>query len=184
MITPNHLTIVRIIIALALPYLLIFHKSPIMLIIAVVGFVVACITDYYDGQLARAKAMESDFGKIADPIADKILVLGLMAVFCYYKLYGILWIVFIFIREISVTITRLVLFKRGKVIPAEQAGKFKVGAQIASVYFSFAFWTALDIESSWMPVLAGIHFAMIFYANAFTMYSGILFFYALRKNES
>src|SRR3990167_7632457 len=123
MITPNRLTVVRIIIAFVCPVILITQRSLTNELIVMVLFTLACVTDWWDGHLARKKSMITNLGKIADPIADKLLIIGLMFTFAYLELYGYEWVLVIFIREVIVTIARLIKLKQGKVIPAEGAGK-------------------------------------------------------------
>jgi len=185
MITPNFLTMIRLIIALIIPYALIYHFSLRMIIASLIACTLAAITDWFDGYLARKKSMITTFGKIADPIADKILVIGLLGTFCYFDLYHFFWIFFILLREISVTAVRLYLITAGKVIPAEKAGKYKVGVQAVCVYLTYAYWIALTSGAAHLDLFEKLHYVGIGLANLITVYSGILFLIALRpKNAS
>lgn len=187
MITPNQLTYFRILIAFLCPLLLLLNRSAAMDYGVMFLFAVACATDWWDGYLARKYSMVTKAGKILDPIADKVLILGLMLVFVYLGLYSFGWIFFILVREIAVTSTRLVRLQTGKVIPAEWAGKIKVGFQIISVSFSLILLAYLDVHSGetgslFFSVLNFAHYAAIFLANFFTVTSGFLFFKRLRSN--
>ena len=187
MITPNRLTILRLFIAVACPPILILSSALSTDYVAVALFTAACITDWWDGHLARKKAMVTSTGAILDPIADKLLILGLMGTFSYLGLYGIEWIVLIAAREILVTWTRFMLLVRGRVVSAEGMGKLKVGIQIVSIYFSFIFLIAGDIYGEWgrgeaaLPFFEMLHFIGIALANVITVVSGATFFYRLRK---
>ena len=187
MITPNQLTAFRIIIALVLPLLLIWNRSFSRELLVFLGFTAACITDWWDGYLARKKSMVTWSGKIADPIADKLLIIGLMGTFSYLGLYSFWWVVPIFVREVVVTTIRLVSLKRGKVIPAEAAGKIKVGFQIASIYFTLIFLIFLDAgfvsesKPSLLFLFQALHYSGIFLADVITIISGAFFFRHLSK---
>lgn len=183
MITPNRLTALRIVIAFLSPLLLLWNRSLTQEVLVFLAFTVACITDWWDGYLARTKSMVTWSGKIADPLADKLLIVGLMGTFSYLGLYSFWWVVPIFIRETVVTSIRLMSLKQGRVIPAEAAGKVKVGFQIASVYFTLVFLMILDTnpESSFLRLFQILHYAAVSLANVFTVLSGAIFFYRLRK---
>lgn len=181
MITPNRLTYFRFFLALLCPILLLLNRNLATDFWVMLLFTIACMTDWWDGYLARKYSMVTGIGKILDPIADKVLILGFMLVFVYVGLYSTGWIFFIIVREISVTVTRLIRLKKGKVIPAEWAGKVKVGFQIASVSTSLILLTFLDAYSdSRIPdfylFLNFSHYLMILIANIVTIISGFLFF--------
>ncbi|MBI4372581.1 MAG: CDP-alcohol phosphatidyltransferase family protein [Candidatus Omnitrophica bacterium] len=183
MITPNRLTALRVFLAFISPLLLIWYRTPIMEIITILLFTAACITDWWDGHLARTKSMITAAGKIADPIADKLLIIGLMLAFVFFKLYSFWWIVAILTREIAVTCVRIMRLRRGQVIPAEWAGKVKVGFQIGSVYASLLYLVILDsgFDNRLVVASEALHYIGILIANAVTLFSGITFFYHLRK---
>ncbi len=100
--------------------------------VAFVIFAVAVITDHFDGALARSYGMVTEFGKLADPIADKLLI---GAALIGLSMLGDLpwWItVVILIREIGVTVLRLVVLRHG-VIPASRGGKLKTLVQAIAI---------------------------------------------------
>jgi CDP-diacylglycerol---glycerol-3-phosphate 3-phosphatidyltransferase len=131
---PNLLTILRIVSVPVLIYLLFGDDAmdPVNRIITAVIFVLAFLTDIADGAIARAYQIESDFGKIADPIADKALIgVGLFAL-AYHELIPA-WIFFVIItREIFITILRFWVIKKG-IIPASKGGKLKTIVQIVAI---------------------------------------------------
>ncbi len=109
---------------------------------ATVIFILAAITDYYDGYLARRYNMITTFGKFIDPIADKLLVSAALIVMVAYKeiTYTSAWIVVIIIaREFSVTGLRLICAEQGKVIAASPAGKFKTVTQLVAIITALIF---------------------------------------------
>lgn len=187
MITPNRLTALRIFIALASPLLLIGSRSLLTDLIVALAFTIACITDWWDGYLARKRSMITWSGKIIDPIADKLLIGGLMLAFSFLGLYAFAWVLPILIRELIVTIARLISLRRGKIIPAEWAGKVKVGFQIGSVYATLVFLIVLDSRPFLKPepivflAFQSLHYLWIFLANLVTIISGIIFFRRLSE---
>ncbi len=187
-VTPNQLTILRIIIGLVCPVLLIARRSVGIELIVFFAFTIACITDWWDGHLARKNSLETGFGKIADPIADKLLVVGMMSVFSIFHLYGPEWVIVIAIREVAVTVTRLDLLRRAVVLPAEWAGKLKVGFQIGSIYVTLLYILAFDSgiffyeEPLFLFFLQALHYLGILLAIFFTVTSGIIFFDRLERS--
>lgn len=108
-----------------------FSPISVTACIALWAFVVAAITDFLDGYLARKYNLITDFGKLMDPLADKILV---CAAFIYLTYVGMcpFWVTIIIVfREFLVTGLRQIAVNKGCVIPADWCGKWKTGAQLA-----------------------------------------------------
>ncbi len=131
---PNILTLLRIV---SVPVLLVLlfgenAMDPTNRIITAVIFVLAFLTDIADGAIARAWKIESDFGKIADPIADKALIgVGLVAL-AYHGLIPA-WIVWVILgREVFITLLRFWVIRK-KVIAASRGGKLKTIVQIVAI---------------------------------------------------
>ena len=106
--------------------------SWILRIVAMVVFVAASITDLVDGRIARSRGLETDFGRIADPIADKALI---GAALVYLSAVGEVpwWITaVIMVREVGVTVVRLLIVRR-RVVPAGSWGKTKTVVQVVAV---------------------------------------------------
>ena len=129
----NLLTLLRIVLVPVFVWLLIQDGTGWRLA-ALAVFVLASITDRVDGELARRRNLVTDFGKIADPIADKALtgaaLVGLSAL-------GELWwwvTIVILVREIGITLLRFVVIKYG-VIPASKGGKVKTTLQVLALGF-------------------------------------------------
>ncbi len=138
---PNKITIGRIILAILMLVLLLipWHSLnfefpeyvingeilSLKYIIAGILFVVASLTDFIDGYLARSRNMVTDFGKVADAIADKILVNGLLIILAYDRLIPVLIPVIIITRDIIVDSCKMISGNKGKVVAASWLGKAK-----------------------------------------------------------
>ncbi|MEW5895098.1 MAG: CDP-diacylglycerol--glycerol-3-phosphate 3-phosphatidyltransferase [Candidatus Omnitrophota bacterium] len=127
---PNILTILRL--ALTLGFLYLFS---INVAASALFFILAAVTDFFDGYWARKYSLITSFGKIMDPIADKFLVLSAFALLAGNRLMP-WWMFWIFaVREVGVTMFRFWAASRGKVLAAESAGKVKTVLQMATVIF-------------------------------------------------
>jgi CDP-diacylglycerol---glycerol-3-phosphate 3-phosphatidyltransferase len=131
---PNMLTLLRIVMIPFFWYLLMYDDgdNAATRVAATLVFVVAAITDWLDGWLARKQGLVTTFGKIADPLADKALtgvaLIGL-------SVLGELWwwvTILIIVREVGVTVIRFVVLKHG-VIPASRGGKAKTLFQMVAI---------------------------------------------------
>jgi len=129
----NILTVSRIIF---IPYFLIFLFSDYKYgkLVALFIFVVASLTDLYDGKLARERGEVTEFGKFMDPIADKLLVLSAFVSFVQLELVPAWMVVIVFARELVITSVRMFVAGRDNVIiAAERSGKHKTGWHIATI---------------------------------------------------
>jgi len=129
---PNNLTLFRIGAVPVIVILLLFPNKPSTFMAALL-FSVAAITDFLDGFFARRRGLVSNFGKVMDPIADKLLV---SSAFIMIASLGWIpaWIVCIIIgREFAVTGLRNIAAQQGKDISASRLGKYKTGFQIAAI---------------------------------------------------
>ena len=128
---PNKLTIARVI---CVPIFVVLYYLDLN-IWAFIVFVIASITDMLDGKIARKYNMITNFGKIMDPLADKVLV---YAAFCVFVEKGIMpgWMLIIILaREFAVSGMRTVAASEGKVVAAGMTGKIKTVLQMFAVLF-------------------------------------------------
>ena len=130
---PNKLTISRIILTFIFMILL-FSKGLAFKVSALVVFFIASCTDFIDGYLAKKTGEVTDFGRLMDPIADKVLVISAFLAFVEMKLVPAWIVVIIVLREFIITGLRLMAFRKGEVIEAELAGKHKTVSQMVSIY--------------------------------------------------
>ena len=132
--TPNKLTVARMIIV---PFLVVFLLTgwggDANRYIALALFVVASVTDWFDGYLARKNNLVTNFGKFMDPLADKLLVCS--AMICMIELNRLpAWFVLIIIgREFIISGFRLIAAENGIVIAANYWGKFKTASQMIMI---------------------------------------------------
>jgi CDP-diacylglycerol--glycerol-3-phosphate 3-phosphatidyltransferase len=127
----NLLTVLRILFVPLFVWLL-FAEGTAWRVAALVVFVIASITDRLDGELARKRHIVTDFGKIADPIADKALTGSALV---SLSILGELWwwvTIAILVREIGITLLRFVVI-RHSVIPASKGGKIKTLLQVVAI---------------------------------------------------
>ena len=130
---PNQLTIARICMIPLFVVLLLWMKKPAGNILAMIIFIVASLTDAFDGHIARKYNYITTFGKFMDPLADKLLVCS--AMICLVDLGRLeSWIVIIIIaREFIISGFRLIAVEKGVVIAANYWGKFKTVSQMLMV---------------------------------------------------
>lgn len=181
---PTFLTFLRILLTFGMIYLLympgVFAKSMALSI-----FILAGATDWLDGYLARKWNQISDLGALMDPIADKLMVLGCFGVFCHQGWVPLWMVLIILIREIGVTAYRLVAVRRNVVIPAEKEGKLKMVLQFWAIFCIFLLSIVVEstrLSSSLQTPLTWLVDVSLWAAVLLTLYSGILFFWRIRRS--
>jgi len=156
--------------------------------ISLVVFTLAAISDFLDGLIAKRNNMVTDFGKLMDPIADKILVIAAFAAFLQLQLINAWMFMVIISREILITSLRLFALNKGKVLSASKAGKHKTASQMAVIFIILVFIVFKEImktfytwNPSWNNFLnTGIYVLMLI-TVAFTLYSGLSYLWENRK---
>jgi CDP-diacylglycerol---glycerol-3-phosphate 3-phosphatidyltransferase len=166
---PNALTLLRI---LAVPAVVValLSETPNGDVIAAIVFALAAATDGLDGYIARSRDSVTTFGKLMDPLADKLLIVGaLLSLVSLNRLEA--WIAMVIIaREVAVTILRTIAAERGIVIAASWLGKAKTVLQIAAVIALIA----TNPSPVWVDLL-------VYAALIVTVVSGADYFFGLRK---
>ncbi len=153
---PNKLTMFRVIL---IPFFVVFLLVEITAVdkwIALAIFIIASLTDFLDGKIARKYNLVTNFGKFMDPLADKLLVCS--ALICLVALERIpAWMVIVIIaREFIISGFRLVASDNGVVIAASYWGKFKTTFQIIMICLMIADLEALQIPTmivTWVAVI-------------------------------
>ena len=141
---PNKLTLGRILLvplfvaAMLIPF-------PMHNLAALVLFAVASITDMFDGKIARKRNLITDFGKFADPLADKILVLAAMLCFVQNGLCDCVAVIIVLLREFAVTSIRLIAAAKGEVVAANKWGKIKTVTQMTAIIAILVMQSVCDV---------------------------------------
>ncbi|MBU5462295.1 CDP-diacylglycerol--glycerol-3-phosphate 3-phosphatidyltransferase [Lachnoclostridium sp. MSJ-17] len=147
---PNKLTVGRIILvplfvaALLIPF-------PLHNIAALLIFIAASITDLLDGKIARKHNLITDFGKFADPLADKILVLSALLCFIQLGWCDCVAVIIVLFREFTVTSIRLIAAAKGEVIAANIWGKVKTVTQMVAIIAILVFRAAYEVIFMLLP---------------------------------
>ncbi|MBQ0005759.1 MAG: CDP-diacylglycerol--glycerol-3-phosphate 3-phosphatidyltransferase [Clostridiales bacterium] len=160
---PNKLTLARII---AVPFFIAAFMMKFYMISLVI-FALASLTDMLDGKIARARGLVTNFGKIMDPLADKILVYSALCLFIDIRVIAGWTLIIILAREFTVAGMRTVAASEGRVLAAGMSGKIKTVLQMIAVILIIL---ALAVPSVSVIMTAGL---VVFYASlAMTVYSG------------
>lgn len=162
---PNLLTVLRIMLVPVLVVALL-GNTPAGDVLAAVVFALASLTDFVDGYLARSRGSVTTFGKLMDPLADKLLVVGaLLCLVSLHRLEG--WVAMVIIaRELAVTVLRAGAAGHGTIIAASLLGKLKTCLQIAAILAVIA----VHESSLWVSLL-------VYAAVAVTVLSGLEYFW-------
>ncbi|MBI4336129.1 MAG: CDP-diacylglycerol--glycerol-3-phosphate 3-phosphatidyltransferase [Candidatus Omnitrophica bacterium] len=179
---PNKLTLSRIVLTFVFMVFL-FSGGVIAKIAALAVFLLASFTDLIDGYLARRNGMVTDFGKLMDPIADKILVLAAFLAFIELKLVPAWMVVIIVLRELIITGLRLITLSKNIVLPAQESGKNKTASQMCAILIILSFIILREFDF-WNPRVEDIFKNVIFFVmlatTAMTLISGASFLYRNR----
>lgn len=159
---PNKLTVLRI---LLVPFMIaaLLIPFPHHVLVAGLIFGAASITDCLDGQIARKRNLITAFGKFADPLADKILVIASLICFVALKWCDPILPIVILFREFAVTSVRLVAASKGNVVAANFWGKLKTVSQIIAIAAIFAMQYFIELCAIGIIPLDTSLFAGIFF---------------------
>ncbi len=189
---PNKITMVRIVLAVIVLGLLMFPYGSLGInvpvykvgtnvtislnyIIAGVLFVIASVTDFLDGNIARKNNLVTDFGKVMDAIADKVLVNGVLIILAYNGNIPLIIPVVIITRDTVVDSIKMVAGKKGNVVAASIAGKIKTICMMVGL--SLVLFSNLPFE------LMGfrLDYILLIVATILSIYSGIQYFVVNKK---
>ena len=180
---PNKLTVARMVITPIFLFIFLFEALPHHLFWGTVVFIIGSVTDALDGHIARKYEMITVFGKLADPVADKMLTTAALLAFLKMNLCSV-WIVMIILtREFVITSLRLVSSTQGVVIPANIFGKIKTATQMV---FTIIIMLLLEAQAEFPALLGKIYpsgdFPLAFVSNVllwitavFAVVSGIIY---------
>lgn len=167
---------------------------PYFRLAALLMFIVASITDYYDGALARKHGWSTNFGKLMDPLADKVLTMAAFVTLVELHLFEAWMVVLILAREFLITGLRQLAMAEGRILSADRWGKNKTIAQLTTIITALVFLAARDWlniinvgeESAWTTVIVKswniawvfnwILYLMVFFCVVLTTWSGIRYY--------
>ncbi len=182
---PNKLTILRICLVPFMVASLLCNSLPHRFLIAGLIFGAASLTDLFDGKIARKRNLITSFGKFADPLADKILVISALCCFVDLSLISSVAVILVLFREFAVTSIRLVAAQNGEVISANMWGKTKTVSQMIAVIVVFVTQyfvelcemgiIALSINDSILTGIYVINNVCVWISVALTLISGIIY---------
>jgi CDP-diacylglycerol---glycerol-3-phosphate 3-phosphatidyltransferase len=166
---PNVLTVARIMLVPVLVVALL-GNTPGGDVLAAIVFVLASVTDFVDGRLARAQDSVTTFGKLMDPLADKLLIIAaLISLVSLHRLAA--WVAMVIItRELAVTVLRLGATQAGVVMGASLFGKVKTCLQIAAILAIIA----VHGQPLWVS-------ALLYVTVLVTVLSGLDYFFGIRR---
>jgi CDP-diacylglycerol---glycerol-3-phosphate 3-phosphatidyltransferase len=171
---PNTLTLARVA-AVPVVVVLMLHPTRIFSFFAAILFSVASITDFFDGYLARRRGLESTFGKVMDPLADKLLVSSAFIMLASLG-WASAWIVCIIIgRELAITGLRNLIAESGQDLSASKLGKYKTGFQIAAIIPLLIHYPIIEID---FQQIGGV---FLWLALVLTVWSGVDYFIRFRR---
>lgn len=185
MILPNQLTVLRII--LTPVFLILFlSEDPLLIQISIGVFIIAAITDWYDGWLARKFNYITEWGKFLDPLADKILTSTAFIAFVILNVLDLWMVLLIIIRDIIVTTLRLFAEQRKISFKTSYTAKWKTFLQMFFLYYLLVVYTANKID--WIkninPTLIEnlfnshlIYYSMLF-ITLFTVITGVIYIFS------
>ena len=133
--------------------------------VALGTFILASLTDYIDGQIARRCNPVSDFGKFLDPLADKLLTIAAMAMFCQWDRFPAWALMIVLTREFAVSGLRMVAASKGSVIAAGWSGKVKTASTMVGLCVLMAF-----------PENTAVIWTVVVMIALTTVYSGVEYF--------
>ncbi|MDP4672116.1 MAG: CDP-diacylglycerol--glycerol-3-phosphate 3-phosphatidyltransferase, partial [Solirubrobacteraceae bacterium] len=167
---PNLLTVLRILLVPVLVVALLSRGGQTSDVLAAVVFAAASVTDALDGWLARTRAQITTFGKLMDPVADKLLIIAaLLSLVSLGRLAA--WVAMVIVaREFAVTVARISARSEGVVIAANWWGKVKTGVQVLTIFLLIL----LVPSPTWIDWL-------VYVMVAVTVVSGVDYFFGMRR---
>ena len=167
MTTASKITLARVVMIPA--YLVTMYlsggKSGLWMYISLGIFIIASLTDFVDGYIARHYNQTTDFGKFLDPLADKLLTIAAMTMFCEWGMFPAWALMIVLTREFAVTGLRLIAVQKGNVIAAGWSGKVKTASTMVGLCVMMA-----------VPGIEVLNWVVIGIIVVTTLYSGIEYF--------
>ena len=166
---PNKLTMLRIIL-IPVFMVVLYWDFPGATWAALAIFVIASLTDLLDGKIARKYNLVTDFGKFADPLADKMLTTAAMLWFVEIGQMPAWALLVVLIREFAVSGLRMIASDKGRVIAAGWSGKVKTASTMVCIVLM------LMMNEPWMPIPRTLNILCVAVIVVTTLYSGVEYF--------
>jgi CDP-diacylglycerol--glycerol-3-phosphate 3-phosphatidyltransferase len=179
----NIFTIARIVLTPVFLYLL-YENTMVGYLMALIVFIIASVSDYADGAIARKLNQQSEFGKFMDPLADKVLVMSTFFVFALMDFAPDWMVALVILRDLFITLIRSVMSRRGKSMSTSNIAKVKTAIQMVFIYTVLAWLLLMKL-----PFLKVIHpalqlfrdyhgfWVLMLITTFLTLYTGILYFF-------
>ena len=182
---PTKITLVRVIL-IPVFIALFLIDFPCHYFVATGVFILASVSDFLDGYLARKLKLVTDLGKFLDPLADKALVCSALILCCFISndwmnLTVLIATIIIIIRELMITAFRTIAVSKNVVLAADIWGKIKTTTQMIGLSMYIAFPSAFDVNQAFGNVLMYGGFAMLLVSALFTVISGVNYLVANRS---
>lgn len=172
---PNKLTILRIVMVPFFVFFLLADFVPHRYLFALLLFCAASYTDHLDGKIARRDHLVTNFGKLMDPLADKILVMSALICLVKLDLASTVCVILIMLREFSVTSIRLLAVEQGRVIAANNWGKAKTVSQMVAIIAILFFQYLGGFLPQLLPGFTLTGQVLIWIATLLAVLSGIIY---------
>ena len=179
---PNRLTILRMILVPVVMIIMLCHFTDasvlgvsVQSIIAAIVFIVASLTDWFDGYIARRDNLVTNFGKVMDPLADKLIVTAVMLCLMVEGVFPVWCAMIILARDFLITGIRVIAVAEGISVAASTWGKVKTTIQMISMVIAILFGTSEIAFLYWTSQ------ASIYLSTLATLISGISYIYDYRK---
>ncbi len=175
---PNKLTIMRVFLIPVFMVFLMVDSIPCNYLFALIVFAAASITDYFDGRIARSRNLVTTFGKLMDPLADKLLVISALIGMIKPGLISPVVTFIIIMRETSVTALRSVAASAGTVIAANMFGKIKTVLQMSATCISLGMMAIGEMffDELFLAVARQVSVAYWWAVGAYTLFTLFVYF--------
>ena len=172
---PNKLTILRIIMVPFFVFFMLAEFVPHRYLFALILFCAASYTDHLDGKIARRDNLITNFGKLMDPLADKILVVSALICMVRLDLASTVCVLLIMVREFAITSIRLLAVEQGRVIAANNWGKLKTVSQMVAIIAILLMQYIGTFVPAALPGMTLAGQVLIVIATFFTVVSGVIY---------
>ena len=173
---PNKLTILRIVMVPFFVFFLLADFVPHRYLFALLLFCAASYTDHLDGKIARRDHLVTNFGKLMDPLADKILVMSALICLVKLDLASTVCVILIMLREFSVTSIRLLAVEQGRVIAANNWGKAKTVSQMVAIILILLMQYVCTFAPAALAACNTIGQVLVWVTALLSVISGIIYF--------